>query len=260
MSNVKAIFSTFKLQLTQSFGRPTFKFCVLAQPILYAFVLYMMYRNSGESYYVNHIVLGSGLCSLWSAICFSSAGDIQREAYMGTLENISSVPVPFYLIIFGKILANTLLGLLGMGISLISIFLFSGKGMIIEDVGVFIIGFIGMLITFVAISIVIAPIFTLSKEARILMNCMEYPIFILCGLVVPVKVLPLGIRVISYLLPQTWGTILVRGSADGTLVGGDFIKVLLLCIGISVFYIGISIFLFKEIDKNTRIDATWGVS
>lgn len=260
MGNIRGIIATFKLQMCQSFARPTFRFCILAQPIVVTFFLYMMYKQSDYINYVNYVVLGTGLCTLWSAICFSSAGDIQREAYGGTLENISSVPVPFYLIMLGKVLGNTFLGLLGMAISSISIWVFTGELMQIADIGQFSLAFMGMLLSFLAVSVVIAPIFTLSKQARVLMNCMESPIFILCGFVVPIEMLPIGVRWISYLLPPTWGTKILREVANGSISQEAYWQGMGILLLLSIFYILVSVVLFKQIDKKTRILATLGVS
>lgn len=260
MSSLRVIKSTFKLHMSQSFGRATFRFCIIFQPIIYTFILYMMYKDSAHNNYLNYVVLGSGLCSLWSAICFSSAGDIERERGMGTLQNICACPSKFTTIVFGKVLANTFLGLLGMALSLTFTMIFFNQFLAVKDVPLFIFCFILMLISFIAISLVIAPIFTLSKNARALMNCLEYPMFILCGFIFPIDVLPSFIRPLSYILSPTLAIKLLRESANGVSDFNIFYKeVIVLCL-ICLIYFIVSKILFSKIDKKTRIDATLGVS
>ena len=252
--------STFKLHLSQSFSRATFRFCIIVQPLIYTFIFYMMYKDSSYANYVNYIILGSGLTSLWSSICFSSAGDIERERYMGTLENLVSCPSSFTTIILGKVLANTFLGLNGMVLSLIFTKIFFNGSLYIAHRFLFFISFILMIFSFVCIALVIAPIFTLSKNARALMNCLEYPIFILCGFVFPISLLPRFIRPLSYILSPTWAVKILRESSLGIKDFSAFYKEVFILCFISIIYLIISKILFLKIDKRTRIEATLGVS
>lgn len=260
MNNIKVVFSTFKLHMSQSFSRATFRFCIIAQPLIYTFILYMMYMDSGIVNYVNNVILGSGICSLWSSVCFSSAGDIERERHMGTLENIFCCPSEFTTIVLGKVLANTFLGLSGLLLSI----LFTGiifKGILyISNYGMFVVSFVVMLLSFVSLSLVICPVFTLSRNARTLMNCMEYPIFILGGFVFPVDLLPGFIRPLSYILSPSWSVAALRESASGISDSKMFLGKLAISVAISLIYIGLSRYLFKSIDKRTRIAGTLGVS
>lgn len=260
MNNIRVICSTFKLHLSQSFSRATFRFCIIVQPLIYTFILYMMYRNSGIENYINNVILGSGLCSLWSAICFSSAGDIERERYMGTLENIFCCPSRFTTIMLGKILANTFLGLTGMLLSITFTKLFFNQSMIIINPVEFMISFILMLFSFVSVSLIICPIFTLFKNARALMNCLEYPIFIIGGFVFPVSMLPKIIKPISYIFSPMWAIEILKESSFGIINMNSFYKKVTLLIIISIVYIAISKLLFNKIDKKTRIEGTLGVS
>lgn len=260
MSNLKVVGATFKLHLSQSLARATFRFCIIVQPLIYTFILYMMYSQSGIDNYVNYVILGSGLCSLWSAICFSSAGDIERERYMGTLENIFCSPSKFTVIMLGKILANTFLGLTGMILSIVFTKIFFNKSLYIANLPEFILSFILMLFSFICISLLICPIFTLSKNARALMNCLEYPIFILGGFVFPVELLPKILRPLSYMLSPTWAIEILRESSLGISDFNGFYKKAIILILISIIYVAISKILFARIDKETRITGSLGVS
>lgn len=64
------LFGTMRLQMRQSFARPMFRFCLIANPILNTILLYEMYRNSGEQNFFAYVVLGAGLMAVWGCICF----------------------------------------------------------------------------------------------------------------------------------------------------------------------------------------------
>lgn len=220
----------------------------------------MMYKDSGYANYGNYVIFGSGLTSFWSSVCFSSAGDIERERYMGTLQSLFCGPSNFTTILMGKILANTLLGLCGMALSLLFIKVFFNGSLYIEHVGLFLVSFILMIFSFVSIALVISPIFTLSKNARALMNCMEYPIFILCGFVFPIDMLPSFVRPLSYILSPTWAIKILRESSLGINNFAVFYREMSILCFICIIYLLISKLLFFKIDKLTRINATLGVS
>ncbi len=105
-------------QFQMSINRPMFRFCVIAQPIIFGLLLGMMYLKKSPEDFMLYAVLGSGLSTFWSSICFSSASDINRERWYGTLENLFAAPVGFKWIVLGKILGNSLWGLISILISI----------------------------------------------------------------------------------------------------------------------------------------------
>lgn len=258
MLSFKAFIATIKVHMGQSFSRATFRFCVIFQPIIYSFIFYMMYKNSKHINYVNYVVLGSGITTMWSTICFSSAGDIERERYMETLENIFCAPIRFMNIILAKVVANTIMGLGGLVISAVFIKVFFNGNFYIADLPMFILSFLLMVVSFICISMMIAPIFTISRSARTLMNCMEAPIFILCGMVAPVSMLPNWIRPLSYILSPTFAVELMRKTSIGNFNMKDIRNMILMLIVLSLIYIVVANFMFKKVDKLTRIKGTLG--
>jgi ABC-2 type transport system permease protein len=256
LSMMKIIWGSCMIQMKQSFARATFKFCVLVQPIIYAVITFMMFKNSGIENFTSYVVLGTGIMSLWSSICFSSAGDIERERYMGTLEIVTSVPVQFKIIMLGKVLGNTILGLMSMVITFVFVSVVFGEVLIIANPMIFIVSLIISLLSFMAISMLLAPSFTLSRNSRALMNCLEYPIYILCGVLFPIEVLPMWIRPLSYMLSPTWAVKLLRDSSLGVQDFDKFFISLGVLIVITIIYSMAASKLFDRIDKETRIKAT----
>ena len=168
------LISTMRVQMKQSFARPMFRFCLIANPILNTILLYEMYRNSGEENFMAYVVLGAGLMGLWSCICFSSAGD--------------------------KIIGNTLMSLLTLGISLVTAVILFRIPLTLESPLYFLLALVVAVISFVVISSVVACILTLSRKTELYMNLIEIPLILLCGFVFPVTVLPKAISFISYAL------------------------------------------------------------
>lgn len=257
-SKLTIYLSCMKQQFNQSFGRSMFKFCVLVQPLIFGLILGMMYLNKSGDDFLVYVVFGSGIVSFWSSICFSSASDINRERFMGTLESIFVAPAGFKTIIIGKILGNTLWGLVSMAISGLFVTVVFQKTYHLTYPLLTVITLILMVVSFTAIALMLAGLFTLSRNTRLVMNSMDYPIFLLCGIVFPIEILPAYLRIISYALSPTWVVKLLRLSVSG----GDIWEIvwsLLILIVITGIYWLLGHFFFKKIDYKARVTASLGV-
>lgn len=242
----RVIFSTMIVQMKQSFARPMFRFCLLANPMLNTILLYEMYKNSGEENFMAYVVLGAGLMGLWGCICFSSAGDINRERYSGTLSLIFVAPTSFPIIILGKIIGNTLMSLLTLGISLATAKILFGIDLVLESPGYFLIALLATIITFIVISSVIACLLTLSRKTELYMNCIEIPMSLICGFVFPVSVLAPQVRIISYILSPTYAVELMRMAVWGVTDTTLFWEKMSILILLTIIYTLISVFLYKK--------------
>lgn len=254
------LISTMILQMKQSFARSMFRFCLIANPILNTVLLYEMYRNSGQENFVSYVILGAGLMAIWSCICFSSAGDINRERYSGTLALIFSAPADFSYIILGKILGNTILSLSSLMISLLTAGVLYRVPLQLRNPMYFTVAFLGLIFAFVVISSVIACLLTLSRKTTLYMNCIEIPLILICGFAFPIDILPEWLQNISRAFSPTWGVELIRMSLDGITDSILFRKKFIILIALSVLYAFVSLILYRIIDREVRIHASLEVS
>ncbi|MCI5997023.1 MAG: ABC transporter permease [Peptoniphilaceae bacterium] len=255
MIKFRAMISSAKIQYYSSMGRSMFKFCVIVQPILMGLFLGMIYMNSSDLDFTTYALIGSGISTFWSSICFSSASDIQRERWYGTLENIYVAPIGFTWIIFGKIIGNSIAGVLSILISFTTVFIVYGRPLVVEYPFYFIMSILMLIMCFMVVGFFMASFFTLSRNSRILMNFLEYPIFILCGFLFPIDLLPEYLQWFSYILAPTWAMKCIRFSVTGK--GSIWSLVILVAITGALFLLAQLV--YKEIDKKCRIDATLGV-
>lgn len=255
MSN-SVLISSMILQMKQSFARPMYRFCLIANPILNTILLYEMFRNSGEENFASYVILGAGLMGIWGCICFSSAGDINRERYSGTLSLIFASPAGFSKIILGKILGNTILSLVSLFISLITAIILYQTTIELESPFYFIIAFTTMIISFVVLSSILACLLTLSRRTTLYMNCIEIPFILLCGLSFPIHILPQWLHPISYLLAPTWAVELLRMSVAGVTDTAVFWGKLMMVILLSSVGAAFSTWLYRKIDKRVRVLAS----
>jgi len=254
MIHLRTIWSTLILQMKNSFVRPMFRFCLIINPIANTILIYEMFRNSGNENFGTYVILGAGLMGVWSCICFSSAGDINRERWSGTLSMIFVTPADFQLIIFGKILGNTILSLLTLILSFITAKILYGVDISIAQPFYTIFAFLWVVVCFIVFSMLIAYLLTLSRKTALYMNLIEIPIVLLCGFVFPVDFLPEWVQAISNVLPPTWAVKLLRLSILP--IDETYWYVFGVLILVTVIYMLITAFAYRLIDKQVRKSAT----
>ena len=244
------------LQMKSSFARPMFRFCLIANPVMNTVLLYEMFRGSGQENFTSYVILGAGLMGLWSCICFSSAGDINRERFSGTLPLIFSAPARFPAVILGKIVGNTVLSLATLLLSFLTALLLYGIWPRIESPQYFFLSLFAAVLCFISISAIAAYLLTLSRKTQLYMNCIEIPVILLCGFAFPIEALPRFLWPLSYALSPTWAVKLMRMSVAGVTDHAAYWTTFSILAGMTALYALLGILLARRINKRVRIKAT----
>jgi len=254
MNTSSIILSSMLLQMKQTFARNMFKFTLLVGPFLTTIILGEMYRFAGADDFVAYVVLGSGLWSLWNCIAFSSAGDINRERFSNTLSIIFSAPADFRLILFGKIIGNTILSMGSFFLSIFFAIVLYRPPINIGNPALLLFSLMLTIIAFIIMSIFVAYLLTLSRKTTVFMNCLEIPFALLCGFVFPIENLPRFVQFVSWVFPPTWAVRLMRYSVTDTHYG--FIETLLpLVVTMAAFALMASL-LYKTIFRQAKVLGT----
>ena len=251
---LRIIMFSIILQIKQSMARPMYRFCLIVQPIAYLIIMYSLFRISGQEDFMSFVVLGTGFITLWSTIAFSTAGDLDRERRMGTLKVLFTTTTDYRIVVISKALGNTLLGLIPLTL-LIIFAMVSGQSNVAEP-GWFILSLLLSIVSFLTMSLVFSAIFTLSRETRVFMNCLEYPVYILCGIVFPVSYLPKWLQMVSLVMSPTWGIELLRDSVKGSGNYSEYIQKVCILPTLSVIYFILAVVLLKIIERRVRITAS----
>jgi len=245
---------TLRQQMTDGF----IIFTVLFQPIIIALLGLFMLQDKGPDAAV-FVVVGSALTGLWSTMLFISGNSINGERWNGTLEALVAIPTPFEVIVFGRNLANVTQSLLSMVLGyLIAAFVF-GYSLEIQSPLFFIVSLLLSILAFISFGLIIAPIFVMNPGVQAWQNAMEFPVYILCGFLFPVLMLPNWTNPISYLLPPYWAA----RALHGTSTGGAAMNEILFSWGMMLLFSLIDILiasrLFKVMLYKVRVDATLGM-
>ena len=245
---------TMRQQLTDGF----IIFTVLFQPIIIAVLGLWMLKDKGADSAM-FVVVGSGLTGLWSSLLFISGGSINAERWSGTLESLVALPTPFEVIVFGKNLANVMQSLVSMVVGyFIAAFAF-GYSLNIQQPLLFVVSLVLAVIAFISFGLIIAPIFVMNPGVRAWQNAMEFPVYVLCGFLFPIALLPGWTSPVSWLLPPYWAAVALHGTSTG----GAPLNQTLITWGMMLLFSLIDLLiasrLFKLMLYKARADATLGM-
>jgi ABC-2 type transport system permease protein len=250
-AGILAFEMTFKQAATDAF----ILFGIFVQPLIIAVLgLYILGERGGNV--AMFVVVGAGLTGLWTSLLFISGNSITEERWTGTLESLVGFPTPLPVIVLGKNAAHILQSLGSMVIAyLLAAWLFKYP-LHVEDPLAFSISLVLTVISFACFGLVISPFFVLNPDVQRWQNGLEYPVYILCGFLFPIALLPLWTNPISYLLSPYWAANALHLSSTGPVdyseLGISWGMMLLF----SLIYIVLALFLFRRLVVKARQQAT----
>ena len=247
-----------EMSLRNLFSEGFVIFAIIFQPMIIAILALFMLKDKGGDYAM-FVVVGSGLTGLWSSLLFVSGNSINVERWTGTLESLVGVPTPFEVIVFGKNLANVVQSLLAMVSSYaLAAFLF-GYPLTLTQPLLFFVTLLISMFAFICFGLTIAPIFIMYRSVQQWENAMEFPVYIICGFLFPIALLPQWTTPLSYLLPPYWAATALHGTSTAMMPLNQVLFTWGMMIISSLVNLVIASQLFKVMLYKARVDATLDV-
>jgi ABC-2 type transport system permease protein len=247
-----------EMNLRMAIMEPFVVFTVFIQPLLIAVLGLWMLKDRGADGAM-FVVVGSGLTGLWSSLLFISGNSINIERWIGTLESLVGLPTPFEVIVFGKNLGNVVQSLLAMVFGYLLAALAFGYSLTIQQPPLFIISVLLTVVAFVSFGLIIAPVFIMNPGVQGWQNAMEFPVYVLCGFLFPIALLPGWTTPISYLLPPYWAAVALHGTSTGGASLQDTLFAWGMLLLFSVVDLLVASRLIKAMLYKARADATLGL-
>ncbi len=230
------------------------------QPVIFASIAFFMFRGgrqpappeASEAATLLYAAIGAGLMGIWSATLFGSGGAIQWQRYQGTLELLVAAPVPFVLVLVPLTLATATIGVYSLTATLL-------WGWLLFDVPLRVAHPLELALAVPAtvlglgmLGLVLASTFVLYRHANALANLLEYPVWLVTGLLVPLTLLPAWTRPIAWALAPTWGVRAIRAAA----LGGRPGPAILACLALAVAYAVVGTLFLHLFERLARDRAT----
>ena len=210
-------------------------------PLIFATLAFFLFRlghgNGGQT--LLYAALGSGMMGVWSTTLFGCGGAIAWQRWEGTLELLVNAPTRYDFI---GILMTIAWGMLLFGMPLTATF------PLLLPLSLF-----AAVVSLGALGMLIATSFVLYRHANALSNMLEYPIWLVAGLLVPLATLPAWVRPLSWVLAPTWGMDAIRGA---TLQDQAPWLAIGMCFGLAVVYYFLARIALRYVLHLARRDAT----
>lgn len=171
-------------------------------PVCFALMKIVAYYGFSHdcTNFLNNIWVDSSIAGLWSATT-TAVGIIGYQRYLGTLQYLTlSVisPAAVFLPIVGS---AALLGCIGMPLAIITVVVFCHGFFMITFTQL--VGYLLSMLACVASAALLSGIFVLCRKATVYEGLILIPVWMLCGIVIPVESMPLPARVIAFIHPLT---------------------------------------------------------
>lgn len=224
-------------------------------PLIFATLGFFLFQSGGGKggQTLLYVALGAGMMGVWSTTLFGCGGAIAWQRWEGTLELLVCAPTRYDLILVGQTFGAVVFGFYGIVATLIwGVILF---GMPIEATFPLLLplSLLAAIVSLGALGMLIATSFVLYRHANALGNLLEYPIWLVTGMLVPLTTLPLWVQPISWLLAPTWGMEAIRGA---TINPTPPLLAIVMCFVLAIgYYVAARYMLVFVLDKARR-DAT----
>jgi ABC-2 type transport system permease protein len=227
----------------------------IVYPLFFATVAFFMYR-AGSPNALLYASLGASVMGVWSSTSTSAGSAMQRERRHGTLELLVAAPAHFSLVMLPVTIAMSTLGLYSMGATLLWGWLLFGIDLHLAHPLLFCIGIVVTVLSIGLFGFLLAVSFVRYRTAWALGNLLEYPVWLVCGFLVPLSLFPHWVRYVAWTLAPTWGMNAIRQSATGGSPLGDAA----LCAALGAGYLALGVAVVGVLLHSARRRATLALS
>jgi ABC-2 type transport system permease protein len=222
------------------------------QPMIFASIAFFLVEAGGRPGTLLYAALGAGMMGIWSSTLFGSGGAIQWQRWQGTLELLVAAPAPFLLVLLPLALATASVGLYSLTMTLIwGRLLFSVPLELVHPFA-FVVAVPATVLGLGLLGLLLASTFILYRHANAMSNLLEYPVWLVTGLLVPVSLLPVWVEPLSWVLAPTWGVRAIRDAA----IGGDPWPAIGMCLLLGAVYFALAMVFLRHFERLARERAT----
>lgn len=242
------IFAAWWLQFKLFSRSPFFVSLALLTPIAYATIALLMAgsENNTKSTYV---LFGAGLLGTWSTTLFGAGESLYMQRFTGTLTMLLGSPRSLFAPVVGFSLASVTLGLYSIvAVWFWGVVVFHVKIGNAEAFGL-IVGLLVSLLSLVSLGVVLATYYILSRQAMTISNLLDYPIWIVTGVLFPVSYLWSWMAWLGKILPLGWAVEVVNRAITNRPYGFELSVAILL----SLLFALLGYLLLKKVEYKVRV-------
>ena len=221
-------------------------------PLFFATTAFFMFRAGAGGEALVYAALGASVMGVWSATSVAASSALQRERWQGTLELLVAAPVHFALVLMPITIAMSTIGVYSLAATLLWGRVLFGIAVPLEHPLLFALAVPATIASIGMLGFLLSVTVVRYRTAWALGNAFEYPVWLVCGFLVPISLFPDWVRPISWALAPTWGVRAIRESA----LGGSPLPDVAMCILLGTAYAALGVLLVETVLRSARARAS----
>ncbi len=213
---------------------------VVLWPILYASIAYYLLDAKHDPRLLLSASLGAAVMSMWSLVVIGSSGALENQRWQGTLELLVAAPMPLPVVLAPITISSGIVGAYSLAATLAWGRLIFGIPLTIDAPLAFAVAIPMCALAVGMLGLMMAATFVLYRAAFQLGIAMQYPVWIVTGLLVPLSLLPAFVEPLSWFLAPTWG---FRAIRDATLGGSPWLDIGMCAVLTVAYFLAATVFL-----------------
>jgi ABC-2 type transport system permease protein len=227
-------------------------FLAICWPIFFATVAFFMFRQGGKPDALIYAGLGAAVMGIWTATSVAAGSALQRERWHGTLELLVAAPTHFSVVLLPIGLATASIGVYCMIATILWGRFVFGIDLPVDEPLSMALAIPATLLSIGALGFLIAVAFARFRYAWAIGSMTEYPIWLICGFLVPLTLLPNWVPPISWVLAPTWGMNAIRESSTG----GTPLPDIAMCFALGSVYVFLGVIGTEAVLRAARAKAS----
>ncbi|HEY0414907.1 MAG TPA: ABC transporter permease [Gaiellaceae bacterium] len=252
MTYVRIFWTGWFFQLKNLTRSGLFVFTSLVEPLIISTLSFYMFKAGHRPGTLFYAALGAGVLGIWSSTLFGSGGAISWQRWQGTLELLVAAPPPLIVVVVPLAIATSTIGMYSLTATLLWGKLAFGIPFHLAHPWLFAVAVPAAVVGLGLFGLLIASTFVLYRAANALANMLEFPIALVCGVMVPLSILPGWSSPIGWVLAPTWGVRAIKRAA----LGGDAVTPILMCLALGAVYVVLGAFFIRIMERRALQRAT----
>ena len=221
-------------------------------PLFFATTAFFMFRTRHDPSALLYASLGASVMGIWSATSVTASSAIQRQRWEGTLEPVVATPAHLSLVLLPITVAMSTVGIYSMAATLLWGRLLFGIHLRMVHPLLFCLAVPATIVSIGLLGFLLSVTVVRYRTAWALGNALEYPVWLVCGFLVPLSLFPGWVRPISWALAPTWGVRAIREAA----LGGSPLPNAVACAALGLGYGALGALLVGTVLRSARLKAT----
>lgn len=202
-SRARSLGASLRLAVLSFLADPQWLIPSMIAPVIFGLVSYLLFQGT-DPRLVLYALLGAAMMSMWGQTLYGSGWATGQDRELGTLEPTLSAPTPYLYVVLGRIIWNTVSGLLGGAIVFVVVLAAYGHPIPLDNPLAFLVLFVFVILSLAAVGIVFSAAYVYTRYAGFIQNVGEFAFYVGTGCMFPIVLLPFWSNPVALLLPPTW--------------------------------------------------------